>query len=117
MLPTQIMRNLLIVSALFGAACAEQTGPGVGPDEDEDPIVPVPTGELPPDLPTTERPLDDEPDDPNLEVCALLPDGDGACTHACDPDALAAFIPQGTCVTFSCTLTNGRPYRTGGCNN
>ncbi len=117
MLQQWSMRNLLVVTALFAAACAEQTGPGVGPDEDEDPLLwPVPTDDLPPDLPTTARSLNDDPEDPNLEECALLPDDDGACAHACDPDALAAFIPQGTCVTFSCTLTNGKLFRTGGCN-
>jgi hypothetical protein len=111
------MRNLLIATALLAASCAEQTGPGVAPDEDEDPIVwPLPTDDLPPDLPTTSRALEEDPADPNLDVCALLPDDDGACAHACDPDALIAFIPEGTCVTFSCTLTNGRLYRTGGCN-
>lgn len=112
------MRKLLLAITFFAAACAEETGPGVAPDEDEDPILwPLPEDDLPPDLPTTARRLNDDPTDPSLDVCTLLPDDDGACTLACDPDALAAFIPAGTCVTFSCTLTNGKPYRTGGCNN
>jgi hypothetical protein len=111
------MRNLLFAAALCAVSCAEQSGPSTAPDEDEDPIVwPLPSDDVPPDLPTTARSLNDDPADPNHDVCGLLPNDDGACAHACDPDALLAFIPEGTCVVFSCTLTNGSLYRTGGCN-
>jgi hypothetical protein len=54
------------------------------------------------------------PDEPS--VCDLLPDGDDACAHACEPGGLASYIPEGTCTTFVCTLTDGSTYTTGGCN-
>jgi hypothetical protein len=102
------------------AACAEELGPTYAPDEDEDSLLHPPTAE-----PVQEdgdakgaypRFANDNERDPDLDVCELLPVGDGACAHACDPVALATFIPAGTCVTFTCTLTDGSPYRTGGCN-
>jgi hypothetical protein len=52
-------------------------------------------------------------DDPR---CKLLPADDGACAHACDPDALKAFIPPNTCASFACTLTDGSTLIAGGCN-
>lgn len=54
------------------------------------------------------------PDHPN--PCKLLPDDDSACAHACDPHALVAFVPPGTCATFACPLTDGSIYMTGACN-
>ena len=117
MLRVSDMRKLLFVTAMLAAACAEQVGPGTAPDEDEDSVwVPDPTdeGSVPSDTAefTRERMRDPEPD-----VCSMLPADEGACTHACDPVALASFIPDGTCATFTCTLTDGSIYRTGGCNN
>ena len=52
----------------------------------------------------------------DTSVCDLLPDDDSACAHACDPDAVAATIPEGTCAVLECPLSDGRVYRTGGCN-
>lgn len=48
--------------------------------------------------------------------CDLLPDDGSACAHACDPAALEAYIPAGTCVTFDCPLTDGTSIRVGGCH-
>jgi hypothetical protein len=111
------MRKLWCVMAVV-TACAEQVGPEVAPDEDEDPInVPDPyEGVEEGELPTSARRTPQDPMDPDQGVCNLLPMDDSACAHACDPVALSAFIPQGTCVTFTCTLTDGSQYRTGGCN-
>ena len=109
------MRKILFVTGLLAASCAEQVGPGIAPDEDEDSIyVPDPTdeGEAPAAAAAFRRDSDS-----GLDICALLPPDDGACTHACDPVALSGFIPEGTCVTFTCRLLDGSTYRTGGCNN
>jgi hypothetical protein len=50
-----------------------------------------------------------------LSVCSLLPT-EGVCAAACDAEAMAAFIPAGTCVTFRCEATDGRTVLTGGCH-
>ena len=50
------------------------------------------------------------------KTCALLPNDDSACAHACDEDALRAFILHGTCATFSCPLRDGTTLVVGGCN-
>jgi hypothetical protein len=47
--------------------------------------------------------------------CAMLPTDDSACAHACDANALEAFIPAGTCVIFDCPLNDGTSIRVGGC--
>jgi hypothetical protein len=41
------------------------------------------------------------------DVCELLPHC-GPCSMACDPQALAALIPPGTCAAFLCELVDGR---------
>ncbi len=116
MLCTQGMRRLWYVIA-FVAACAEQVGPDIAPDEDEDPInFPDPYEGVQSGVPTIARSSPQDPIDPDPDICNKLPDDDSACAHACDPVALSAFIPEGTCVTFTCTLTDGSQYRTGGCN-
>lgn len=117
MLLMQIMRNILFVTAMLVAACAEQVGDGVAPDEDEDSIY-VPDPEDDKDRAgdgSAFARMDDR--DPAPDVCALLPADDSACAHACDPVALMEYVPTGTCATFTCELTNGETYRTGGCNN
>ena len=48
------------------------------------------------------------------DVCEVLP-AEGACSLACDPAALAAQIPEGTCITFRCELLDGRVLLAGGC--
>lgn len=44
----------------------------------------------------------DEPD-----ICDLLPDC-GACSVACDWEALIEYVPPGTCAAFVCELMDGR---------
>lgn len=48
------------------------------------------------------------------EPCEGFPT-DGACSQACNPDALRAYIPPGTCATFECPTSDGSTVRVGGC--
>ncbi|NVB83256.1 MAG: hypothetical protein HOV81_33095 [Kofleriaceae bacterium] len=107
------MLKLIATTALVLSACI---GDGLGGDPG-----PLPVEDGKEFDPAT------EPDDnvqtfvgeetPDNEIdCALLPEGDDACAHACDPDGLVSYIPAGTCVKFECELTDGRPFTTGGCN-
>lgn len=41
------------------------------------------------------------------DVCRLLPEDDGACSVACDWEALRDFVPVGTCAAFVCDLIDG----------
>jgi hypothetical protein len=115
------MRKLLCVLILLGPACAQEIGPTVAPDEDEDGVAEPPMAEPVPEDPDDKHEFsqvtNDPERDPSVDVCKLLPTDDSACAHACDPVALATFVPTGTCVTFTCTLTDGSLYRTGGCNS
>jgi hypothetical protein len=45
---------------------------------------------------------------PAPDVCDLLPEGCGACSVACDWEALREFVPVGTCAAFVCELVDGR---------
>lgn len=50
------------------------------------------------------------------EICGLLP-CDGPCSLACDSEALIAeYVPSGTCVVFSCKLTDGRSISVHACD-
>jgi hypothetical protein len=51
----------------------------------------------------------------DASICDVLPP-DGACAAACDPEALAQFIPPGVCAVIGCQLTDGRTVKIGGCN-
>ncbi len=42
-----------------------------------------------------------------IDVCEVLPPS-GACSAACDHDALAEYVPTGACASFYCELTDGR---------
>ncbi|MBA3459401.1 MAG: hypothetical protein H0T46_05535 [Deltaproteobacteria bacterium] len=51
----------------------------------------------------------------NEDVCGLLP-CDGPCSLACDYEALIEqYVPPGTCASFYCHLTDGRPFSLDGC--
>jgi hypothetical protein len=89
---------LAIALALSLTACVDEAAPT---DESTD-------------VDTTEREAAGEPAD----LCSMLPaptDAGDACSHLCDEEGIASFIPAGTCVTFVCHLTDGSTYRTGGC--
>jgi len=100
----KIMAASVIV---FLSTCADGVDgtPGSLPT-DETPDDPTSGG----DLPAGEQRLAKE-----VDICTLLPT-EGACAHACDPDALADFVPPGTCASFMCPLTDGTTYHTGACN-
>jgi hypothetical protein len=57
------------------------------------------------------------PEDTGPEDCELVSAVDGACSLACDPDAvIAQFVPEGTCTMFECDLTDGTTINVGGCH-
>lgn len=106
------MLKLIATTALVLSACiADGIGGSPGP-------IPVEDGkdsEPAPPEPDMQNFAGDSAADDSID-CALLPEGDDACAHACDPDGLLGYIPEGTCVKFECTQTDGRPFSTGGCN-
>ena len=105
---SSMLEKIVIATAVLLSACFED---GVGGQAGSHP-----TEESPEDEPVITQ-LARQPDpEEGKSVCEMLPPGDGACAHACDADALLAFIPPGTCVTFVCTLLDGSEYVTGGCN-
>jgi hypothetical protein len=102
---------------LFASACIDDGVHGTQGSlpTDESPDQPgIDTPDDQPNAVLTERQRQAEPGDP--AVCAMLPQDDSACAHACDEEALLAFIPAGTCASFSCPLTDGTTFVTGGCN-
>lgn len=49
------------------------------------------------------------------DICGLLP-CEGPCSLACDYAALIEqYVPPGTCASFYCHLTDGRPFAIDGC--
>jgi hypothetical protein len=104
-----MLKKIAIASVIFASACI---GDGVKGDPG-----PIPTDK---GLSPSEQGLQAREAPPDLEkapACTDLPQDDSACAHACDEDALLSYIPEGTCATFRCPLTNGGTYVTGGCNN
>jgi hypothetical protein len=102
-----VMMNKLLaaVAALLFTACLDND-PSVDTN-DERTTVEIKADEAD----TTFR---DEPPTPAL--CEQIVETEGPCAVACDPVALAAFIPKGTCTLFLCTLEDGSQYKTGGCS-
>jgi hypothetical protein len=89
-----------ILISLFGAGCGVDTMA----DADADATAAAP------------------PPDPDLVVedspgfCARLP-ATGPCALACELDRLrATFVPEGACVVFACTLTDGEAFTLHVCN-
>lgn len=107
-----MLKKIAIASVVFASACiadgvggdpgALYTEKGLSPDEQTE-------------LEATARELSPDPEQPAF--CAMLPQDGGACAHACDQDALLSFIPEGTCATFACPLSDGTTHVTGGCND
>ena len=79
---------------------------------DVTPGIDVPSPELPPrPAPPSVAEEDGEPD-----LCLLAVEEEGPCSLACDNDAvIEAFVPEGTCLVFTCDLTTGDHLRVGGC--
>lgn len=103
------MRKLLyIVMTTACAACAQEV---------DAPITEL-DGPMPPLVDPEEAEEDGLPGNyfaDQADQCAQLPQDGSACAHACDPVALEAFIPEGTCATFECPLADGTVVRVGGC--
>lgn len=110
------MNKLLVVAlaALVLPACLDEEG---GSNRTLDLSTDTPTDQIETAAPAgpqhVMKRVDDQPD---TSVCAYLPHDDSACSHACDPDVLIHYVPEGTCATFVCDLTNGSQYVTGACN-
>ncbi len=53
-------------------------------------------------------------------ICSHVPANSGACSVACDPIRLHAFLPDssvgGGCATFRCGTTDGLLFFAGGCD-
>ena len=104
-----MLKKIAIVSFIFASACigdgvegdpgAVYTDKGLSPSEQG-----LQTRQAPPDM-------------NKVPACADFPQDDSACAHACDQDALLSYIPEGTCMTFSCPMPDGSTFVTGGCNN
>jgi len=103
-------KKLLLAAAAISAATCVGDGVEGMPGA-------LPTDESPPNAPLTviERVTEQAP--PTDKPCEVLPSDDEACAHACDPDALVAYIPAGTCASFACPTRDGGYYVVGGCNN
>ena len=110
-------KSVAIAAVVFATACIDDgvhgTQGSLPTDESADD-----TGmDTPADTPVAavaDRPR--EPDETQLPQCDLLPQDDSACAHACDEDALLEYIPEGTCASFTCPLSDGTTLVTGGCN-
>lgn len=107
------MRSFLYVLVL--ASCAQVTdvppGKGVPIDKNGDDL-----GDEMAENDRIEHPvyaLEDGTPTPPVP-CEGFP-SDGACSQACNPDALRSFIPPGTCATFECPRSDGSIVRVGGC--
>lgn len=107
------MRSLLYIFVL--ASCAQVTdvppGEGVPIDKNSDDLsdemelidrIEHPVYALVDGTPTPSAPCEGFP-------------SEGACSQACNPEALRAFIPPGTCATFDCPRSDGSTVRVGGC--
>jgi hypothetical protein len=109
-----MLKKIAVAGVLFASACI---GDGVDGSAGSLPTVESPdpsTTMVSTDSLQRERQPDPEATPEGL--CDLLPDDDSACAHACDPDGLFGYIPEGTCATFKCPLADGTTYVTGGCN-
>jgi len=70
-----------------------------------------------PDVPDDDRPETPEiPEDEPPQGCEATVETTGACSLACNVDALIEqFVPAGTCVLFTCELIDGNTLSIGGC--
>ncbi|HSD89179.1 MAG TPA: hypothetical protein VLB44_16740 [Kofleriaceae bacterium] len=110
-----MMNKLLVVAlaALVLPACLDED---TGSNRTLDLSTDTPTDTIETAQPGTTHVVKRVDDQPDTSVCAYLPKDDSACAHACEPDVLINYVPEGTCVTFLCDLTNGSQYKTGACN-
>ena len=112
---TDIMKQLILalVAAAASAGCVEADATAARP-----PIVVLPGGDgAVGDAQASDRALSStDPEAPETDVCALLP-LDGACSLACDYDALVQqYVQKGSCATFFCRLSDGRSIVVDACH-
>lgn len=93
------IHRLVLVALLSGSACVAVDEP---PDAEPEPGAPAQG--------VTSAQLAIGP----AEICDMLPP-DGPCSQACDPDALASYVPAGTCAVFRCDLLDGRSISVHAC--
>jgi len=106
-----MLKKIAIASVIFASACIDD---GVGGDPGP---IPADKEPLPSEQELEQTPRERTPDMAIVPACNEFPQDDSACAHACDQDALLSYIPEGTCMTFSCPMKDGSTYVTGGCNN
>lgn len=100
----------------FSACVAEVAGDPPSDDtarrvDDDVPLRATLTPDLPDDPQTPE-----EPDDTPPEGCDATVAETGACSIACNTDAVIdQYVPAGTCVVFECDLVDGGTLQIGGC--
>ncbi len=105
------MRSLLSSLAIVVlAACAADDTPA--PPEPESAV-----GDLAQASTGAPASADDAGEEDGENICDLLP-CDGPCSLACDYDALIEqYVLPGTCASFYCHLTDGRPFSLDGCRD
>ena len=101
------MKTFAITASLLLAACLDST-------TESDPVDTDNGGAGVPTVLTRDNA--GEAGDDSSDICSKLPADAGACSVACEPEAVMAFIPQDTCAVIRCTLTDGTPFSTGGCH-
>ena len=90
------MRKLVVIAAiLFASACIDDgvdgSQSGLPSEKSADVQDPSTTPEV--EFISTPRQRDPNNGTP-APICAMLPDDDSACAHACDSDALAQYVPE-----------------------
>jgi hypothetical protein len=109
-----MLTKIVAITALAFTACVDNAGPTAVGAPNQDLVGTVGATAMPPTDPNravTQHSLVAD----GTDACDMLPP-DGPCAAACDPVALQAFIPAGTCVLIDCTLTDGSTIKIGGCN-
>jgi hypothetical protein len=103
-----MLTKVLFASVVLLSACIEDGVEGTPGS--------LPTEETTPAEPDVGKLAREQDQLDQVHLCDLLPTDDGACAHACDADALRAYVPAGTCASFACPLADGTTYHTGACN-
>lgn len=111
---TMIAASLVLAGA--SACVAEVTGdlPSDSTARRFDDDVPL-RATLTPDVPDDPQTPED-PDDTPPVGCDATVEETGACSIACNMDAVIdQYVPAGTCVAFVCDLVDGSTIQIGGC--
>lgn len=108
-----MMIRTLAAAVLLCAGCVDD-----GSDSDQmEPTVVEPDKPGDPDEMPTQPTLAEA--ELALDVCPFVADPDepdGPCAHACEPEVLATFVPEGYCALFACHDLEGDIQKVGACN-